>query len=235
MPCHTPDSGNTGDRPQSIFVNTQVHYSDDAWWDLGARELLRTCNLETVKRMFHFQLWSNWQLPQQSLLERSPSRIDAFLNELGVSVRDRTHAEKVSRIISELKDDTGGSDDDSEDDDSEGDDSEDDDSEDDDSDVEDDNVGDDNTGDDEAEDARKDKILNYILQSPNEKAVAEFLVDITSPKFAQIRFRNLVRCITQTHDERVVHNVLVRLLCARLRGRPDHRSRCDRLKKVRLR
>ncbi len=155
-------------------------------------------------------------------MERFPSRIDAFLNEFDVSVRDRTHVEKVSRIISELKDDTGGSDDDFEDDDFENDD------------VEDDNVEDDNIGDDEVEDARKDEILNYILQSLDEKAVAEFLVDITSPKSTQIRFRNLVRCITQTHDERVVHNVLIRLLCARLRGRSDHRLKCDRLKKVKL-
>lgn len=207
MPCHTSDCGDTRNRPHSIIVSTQVHYSYDAWWDLGARELLRTCNLETVKRLFRFQLWSNWQLPQQSLLERSPSRIDDFLNELGISVGARTHAEKVSRVISELQVDTDDSNDDSEDDDAE---------------------------DDETEDAGRDGMLNYILQSADEKAVAEALLNITSPKFARIRFKDLVRCITRTHEKEVFHNFLVRLLCARLRECPEYRPRCDRLKKVRL-
>jgi len=170
-------------------------------------------------------------------LKRFSSRIDVFLNEFDVSVRDRTYAKKVSRIISELKDDTSGFDDNFKDNNFENNDSKNDDSKNDDSkndDVEDDNVRNNNIEDNKTRDAKKNKILNYIFQSSNKKAVAKFLVNITSPKFAQICFRNLVRCITQTHDKRVIHNVLIRLLCVRLRGRSNHRFRCNQLKKIKL-
>ncbi len=40
------------------------------------------------------------------MLKCFSSQINVFLNELNVSVKDRTHVEKILRIISELKDDT---------------------------------------------------------------------------------------------------------------------------------
>lgn len=182
-------------------MNTQIHNSYDFWWELGARELLRVCNLETIKCLLHFKLWSDWQLLRQILLECTPSHVDGLLDELGVSHRNRTHAEKVSIIISELAED-----DDTEDEDAE---------------------------DEDTEDVDA-VILDYILQSSDEKAVAEYLLKLTSPKWAGIHFVHLVRCITQTHPEEVDHNYLVRILCARLRRCPDQRPMCDRLKKVRL-
>jgi len=178
-------------------------------------------------------------------LKRFSSQIDVFLNELGVSVRNRTHVEKISRIISELKNDTDSSDNDfenndfenndSENNDFESNNSENNDSENNDFDVENNNVKDNNTGDNKTENTRKNKILNYILQSSNKKTVAEFLVNIISSKFAQIRFRNLIQYITQIYNKKVIYNILIRLLCVRLRKCSDYRFRYNRLKKIRLR
>ncbi len=44
-------------------------------------------------------------------MKRFLSQIDVFLNELNVSVKDRTHVEKISKIINELKNDIDNSND----------------------------------------------------------------------------------------------------------------------------
>ncbi len=210
MPCHTPDSCDTRNYPQpviAIWMNTQIHNSYDFWWELGARELLRVCNLETIKCLFHFELLSDWQLLSHILLECSPLHVDGLLDELGVSHRNPTHAEKVSIIISVLEDEDA-----------------------EDVDTDDEVAEDEDAGDEDAE----DEILDYILQLSDEKAVAKYLLELTSPKWARIHFVHLVRCITQAHPQEVDHNHLVRILCARLRRCPDQRPMCDRLKKVRL-
>ena len=107
------------------------------------------------------------------------SRINVFLNELDVSVRDWTYVEKISKIISELKDDTNDFNDNFENNDFENNDFENNDF-----DVENNNVEDNNIEDNEIKNAKKDKILNYIFQSLNEKTIAKFLVNITLSKFA---------------------------------------------------
>jgi len=89
-------------------------------------------------------------------LKRFSSRINVFLNELNVNFRNRTHVEKISRIINELKDDTNDSNDDFENNDFKNVDFENDD-------VENNNVRDNNIEDDKTKDVRKNKILNYIL------------------------------------------------------------------------
>jgi len=94
------------------------------------------------------------------------SRIDAFLNEFDVNVKDRTHVKKVSKIISELKDDTSDFDDNFENDDFKNNNFKNDDFENDNfknDDVKNNNVRDNNIEDDKTKDVKKDKILNYIF------------------------------------------------------------------------
>ena len=160
-------------------------------------------------------------------MKRFLSQIDIFLNEFDVNVKNRTHIKKISRIISELKNDINDSNDNFKNNNFKNDNFKNDD-------VENNNVRDNNIENDKIENIKKDEILNYIFQSLNKKIVAKFFINITSPKFAQIRFRNLVRCITQTYDKKMIHNVLIQLLCVRLCERLDHRFKCDQFKKIKL-
>lgn len=94
-------------------------------------------------------------------MKRFLSRIDVFLNEFDVSVRDRTYVKKISRIISELKDNTSDFDDNFKNNDFENNDFKNDDFKNDD--VENNNVRNNNIKDDKTRDVKKNEILNYIF------------------------------------------------------------------------
>jgi len=111
------------------------------------------------------------------LLKRFLSQIDVFLNEFNVNVRDQTHVKKISRIISELKDNINDFNDNFENNDFENDNFEN-------ENIENNNVRDNNIEDNKTKNIKKDKILNYIFQSLDKKTIAKFLVNITSSKFA---------------------------------------------------
>lgn len=94
-------------------------------------------------------------------MKRFLLQIDVFLNELDVNLKDRTHVKKISKIISELKDDISNFDNNFENNDFRNDDFENDNFENDD--VKNNNVRDNNIEDNKIKDVKKDEILNYIF------------------------------------------------------------------------
>ncbi len=107
MPYHTP-SGDVANRG-AIRVDTSVDLYYDQWWQLGARELLKTSNLEITRLLFNFELWPDWEVPQECLVARSSSELDGFLAELDIKRKGKSHAEKAEMIQAELTDQSVGS------------------------------------------------------------------------------------------------------------------------------
>lgn len=88
-------------------------------------------------------------------------QIDVFLNELDVNLKNWTHVKKISKTISELKDDISNFDNNFENNDFKNDDFENDNFENDD--VKNNNVRDNNIENNKIKDVKKDEILNYIF------------------------------------------------------------------------
>ena len=110
MPYHTPSVGVPGWTDCSaILVDTSVDIYYDQWWQLGARALLKTSNLEIIRLLFHFELWPDWEVPQKCLVARSSSELDDFLAELGIKGKGKSHAKKAEMIQTELTDQSVGS------------------------------------------------------------------------------------------------------------------------------
>lgn len=93
----------------AITVDTSVDIHYDQWWQLGARELLKASNLDIIRLLFNFELWPDWEVPQECLVARSSSELDGFLADLDIKGRGKSHAEKAEMIQAELTDQSVGS------------------------------------------------------------------------------------------------------------------------------
>jgi len=89
-------------------------------------------------------------------LKHFSSQIDIFLNEFNVNFRDRTHVEKILKIISELKDNINNFDNNFKNNNFKNDDFKN-------NNFKNNNIKDNNIENNKIEDAKKDEILNYIF------------------------------------------------------------------------